>query len=252
MEAEVARKLEDFKQKVAATAEDIVFGVFPCKILELTTLIESTSHPDSPFHLSRASPSTDATVYPQPLSAAASDEPEAKKRKRNGDGSTASSTHAPNDIQHARYPNLMLANKHISKLHEDVKKECSQLGENCDKVKLWVNLTMPKIEDGDNFGVSIQEEALSELHRSQESAYNLRDCARADHLTRAKICTKIIKYPHVEDYAHALKEHDEKQLYLARQHLIDIRNIYSVLCDILHKNINKIRAPKANNGVSLY
>ena len=98
---------------------------------ELTTLIESTSHPDSPFHLSRASPSTDATVYPQPLSAAASDEPEAKKRKRNGDGSTASSTHAPNDIQHARYPNLMLANKHISKLHEDVKKECSQLGENC-------------------------------------------------------------------------------------------------------------------------
>jgi len=51
---------------------------------------------------------------------------------------------------------------------------------------------------------------------------------------------------------HALKEHDEKQLYLARQHLIDIRNIYAVISDILHKNINKIRAPKANNGVGLY
>ena len=102
-------------------------------------------------------------------------------------------------------------------------------------------------------------EALSELHRSQESAYNLRDSARADHLTRAKICTKIIKYPHVEDYSvchfrtiiptvaehlflqkHALKEHDEKQLYLARQHVIDLRNIYAVITDILHKNINKV------------
>jgi len=140
----------------------------------------------------------------------------------------------------------------MSKLHEEIKKQSAQLSESCDKVKLWVNLTMPKIEDGDNFGVSIQEEALNELHRSQESAYNLRDCARTDHLARAKICCKIIKYPHVEDYTHALKEHDDKQLYLARQHLIDIRNIYAVITDILHKNINKIRTPKASNGVSLY
>jgi len=146
----------------------------------------------------------------------------------------------------------VLANKHVSKAHQQVKKECEQLAELCDKVKLWVNLTMPKIEDGDNFGVSIQEEALSELLRSQESAYNIRDTSRLDYLNRAKICSKIIKYPHVEDYTFALKEHDEKQLYLARQHLVDIRNIYAVITDILHKNINKIRAPKANNGVGLY
>ena len=44
-------------------------------------------------------------------------------------------------------------------------------------------------------------DVLSELHRSQESAFNLRDAARQDYLTRAKICTKVMKYPHVEDYA---------------------------------------------------
>lgn len=43
-------------------------------------------------------------------------------------------------------------------------------------------------------------EVLSELHRSQESAYNLRDSARQSHLNRAKLCSKLIKYPHVEDY----------------------------------------------------
>lgn len=72
---------------------------------------------------------------------------------------------------------------------------------------------------GDNFGVQIQEglsytissleaaligsmyaEALNELHRSQESAYSLRDASRLHHLSRAKICSKLIKYPNVEDY----------------------------------------------------
>ena len=43
-------------------------------------------------------------------------------------------------------------------------------------------------------------EALSELHRSQECGHNIRDDSRQHHLHRAKICSKIIKYPNVEDY----------------------------------------------------
>jgi proteasome activator subunit 3 (PA28 gamma) len=100
-------------------------------------------------------------------------------------------------------------------------------------------------------------EVLSELLRSQESAYNIRDAARQHHLARAKICSKLIKYPHIEDYTVrascvilsytadgtiiqlGLKEHDEKQFFFTRQNLIDIRNVYAVLTDILHKNIAK-------------
>ncbi|EEB91104.1 hypothetical protein MPER_10595 [Moniliophthora perniciosa FA553] len=95
---------------------------------------------------------------------------------------------------------------------------------------------------GDNF------EALAELHRAQESAYNIRDVPRQDYLSRAKICSKLIKYPHVEDYT----EHDSKQIYYARQRLYDIRNLYAALTDVLHKNIAKIRAPKANNRTGMY
>ena len=43
-------------------------------------------------------------------------------------------------------------------------------------------------------------EVLNELHRSQEVAYNLRDMARQCYVTRGKLCSKIIKYPHIEDY----------------------------------------------------
>ena len=51
------------------------------------------------------------------------------------------------------------------------------------------------------FFILLLVEVLTELHRAQESAYNLRDAARQDYLARAKICSKLIKYPNIEDYA---------------------------------------------------
>jgi hypothetical protein len=44
----------------------------------------------------------------------------------------------------------------------------------------------------------------------------------------------------VTDLQLALKEHDNKQIYMARQHLLDIRNIYAVLADLIQKNIAKV------------
>ena len=56
-----------------------------------------------------------------------------------------------------------------------------------------------QLHSSNNFDVTT--EVLNELHRSQESGYNMRDSVRQNHLNRAKICSKIIKYPHLEDYA---------------------------------------------------
>lgn len=50
-------------------------------------------------------------------------------------------------------------------------------------------------------------EVLGELHRSQESAYNIRDATRQDYIARAKLCSKLIKYPNVEDYKVCLCPH---------------------------------------------
>ncbi|EMD41836.1 hypothetical protein CERSUDRAFT_120763 [Gelatoporia subvermispora B] len=247
MGSEITKKLEEFHKTSAVVAQEVIFVTWPAKILELQALIDSTIHPSSPFHPSHAANFTDTTVYPPPSYLADSEGSETKKRKLDSDESVngvTSGVSATNDTRNARYPNLMHANKHIVKVHELMKRECEQLAELIDKVKLWVNLSMPKIEDGDNFGVQIQEEVLNELHRSQESAYNLRDAARQNFANRAKICSKIIKYPHIEDYILALKEHDEKQLYVSRQNLHDLRNVYAILTDILHKNITKIRSPK--------
>jgi proteasome activator subunit 3 (PA28 gamma) len=246
MPKETSEKLDAFRAGVASVAENIIFRGFPAKTIELSTIIDGANAPDSPYNISQAPVSTDPRVYPSPGTSEVNGP--SSKRKRVEDGIVP----LGNDIANARYPELVHANKHILKLQETIKAECAQLSDACDKVKLWVNLTMPKIEDGDNFGVQIQEEVLSELLRSQESAYNIRDSVRQNYLARAKICSKLIKYPNIEDYTLALKEHDEKQLFFARQNLVDIRNVYAVMTDILHKNITKIRSPRGNNRAGLY
>ncbi|KAF7339270.1 Proteasome activator pa28 REG alpha/beta subunit [Mycena sanguinolenta] len=252
MDKELAAKLEAFQKQACADGENVVFRIFPAKILELQDKIKSAALPGSPYHHSQTSTTTDATVYPAPESSQTIGEPQSKKRKMD-DGSQVSAT--TNDTQHARLPSIVHANKHMSALHATLKRECEELVSLTDQVKLWISLTMPKpkrTSRGDNFGVQIQEEVIAELQRSQDSAFNLRDGARNDYLARAKICSKLIKYPNVEDYTLALQEHDDHQFYLARQHLNDLRNIYAVLTDLIHKNIAKIRAPRGNNGVALY
>ncbi|KAJ7161344.1 proteasome activator pa28 REG alpha/beta subunit [Mycena crocata] len=251
MEKGLSARLEAFQKQAAVAGENVVFHVFPTKILALQELIQSTSDPISPYHRDQTAATTDANVYPAPESSeSAGDRPQLKKRKTN-DGSLPAGD-LINDTQYARLPSLVNSNKHMGDLHATMKRECEELIALTDQVKLWISLTMPKIEGGDNFGVQIQEEVVAELLRSQDSAFNLRDAARNDYLARAKICSKLIKYPNVKDYTLALKEHDDHQFYLARQHLIDLRNIYAVLTDLIHKNIAKIRVPRSGNSVALY
>ncbi|KAJ7446421.1 proteasome activator pa28 REG alpha beta subunit [Mycena galericulata] len=252
MEKNLAQRLEGFQKAAATSGEDVVFRIFPTKILELQELIQSTSLPSSPYHRDQTATTIDATVYSAPGNQQSNgDQPQSKKRKMD-EGSQSTDLTGVNDTQYARFPSLVLANKHMLKLHSTMKRECEELVTLTDQVKLWISLTMPKIEGGDNFGVQIQEEVVAELQRSQDSAFNLRDAARNDYLARAKICSKLIKYPNIEDYTLALKEHDETQFYMARQHLIDLRNIYAVLTDLIHKNIAKIRVPKGENSIALY
>ena len=57
------------------------------------------------------------------------------------------------------------------------------LGINCQILRDWIHLHIPKHEDGNNFGVEVQEEALQELQavkeesQSQGSTYRKAVCS---------------------------------------------------------------------------
>ncbi|KEP49921.1 proteasome activator pa28 beta subunit [Rhizoctonia solani 123E] len=148
----VADQLKLFHETVSKRAEDIVFKKFPQKILSINQKIEECSSDDSALHSSSNESTTDATVHPPP---AESEPPVKKRRHENGDSVAVGVA----DVAEGgpRFTGRMVANHKLRSLHEDLKKEYMELVDLCDKVKLWVNLTMPKIEDGDNFGVQIQE-----------------------------------------------------------------------------------------------
>ncbi|PSS29635.1 hypothetical protein PHLCEN_2v2783 [Hermanssonia centrifuga] len=111
----------------------------------------STTSPSSPFHISHAASSTDPTVYPPPH-VALSSEPDTKKRKLADGAANGSHTNgltSGNSTETARFSDRMLANPHLSQVFAILKKECEELADGIwtslqDKVKLWVNLAMPK------------------------------------------------------------------------------------------------------------
>ena len=59
------------------------------------------------------------------------------------------------------------------------------------QLKMWVSFLIPKIEDGNNFGVSIQEETLGEIRSVESEAAAFFDQISRYYMTRAKLVSKV-------------------------------------------------------------
>ena len=60
------------------------------------------------------------------------------------------------------------------------------------KLKMWISFLIPKIEDGNNFGVSIQEDMLAEIRSVESEAAAFFDQISRYFITRGKIVTKVL------------------------------------------------------------
>jgi len=79
----------------------------------------------------------------------------------------------------------------VLELFQILKPELITLGINCQVLHDWINLHIPKHEDGNNFGVEVQEEALQELVAVKEESATSLDEQSAYHVARASIMEKI-------------------------------------------------------------
>ncbi|KAL5238867.1 hypothetical protein ACI65C_006277 [Semiaphis heraclei] len=147
---------------------------------------------------------------------------------------------------------LIPSNKHIVDITKIIKTNVKQLAEDTNALKMWVLLLIPKIEDGNNFGVSVQEVTLAKIQQFEKEATNYLEKISRYHASRGKLITKVCKYPHVEDYRCAVEELDEKQYLSMFHYMREIRNRYSALHDTVIKNFEKIKNPRSSNAGSLY
>ncbi|CAD6198560.1 unnamed protein product [Caenorhabditis auriculariae] len=143
-------------------------------------------------------------------------------------------------------------NDHLAHLMDEVRPLLRTAVENVNTVKMWITLMIPRIEDGNNFGVGIQEEALSEVRTVENEVASFLDQMGRYFTSRAKLITKIAKYPHVDDYRRAILDMDEKQFINIRLIILEMRNHFSTLHDVIMKNYEKIKKPRTTNTEHLY
>lgn len=261
-EKSTADAVEAWQQQIRDNAINIIQKVLPEKILSLNAKIaEVDTKKDHLFsktcYFDQTPIGTDVTVYPSSFSSSdglkAEDAPSSKKRKTsnvalNGESTTPA---AQEESAHV-FTGIVKTPEYLASSFDLLRSEWDQLIELMDALKMYINLQMPQIEDGDTFGVSIQEEALNEIVRTQDSAYNLLASPFTYHSARGDLAAKLVRFPGVEDYKQAIREHDRKAVYRLRMHLTDMRNMYAVVFDIVKKNIGKISKPKSGNQMGSY
>ena len=139
-------------------------------------------------------------------------------------------------------------NQIIHELFEDEKKLVLSLLEDIQTVRMWITLNVPKIEDGNNFGVGVQEEILNELKQCESEFEGLLQQPGSYYASRGKVISKCIKYPEIKDYVNYVEECDEKVFLMHRMTLIDIRNSLVTILDMMEKNMDKIKKPKGKSS----
>lgn len=235
--------MQEYKDALIKKAEDLIVVGFPAKIVELNTLLSTNEFAERSF--------TD--VYqdlniniPEPvLTNNDDDQPPAKRSRVEA-----------SDVIGTKVMILptgsVKCNAPICDIIKVVKPVIRSLVEDSNLLKMWISFMIPKIEDGNNFGVSIQEDTLAEIQSVESEAAAFFDQISRYFISRAKVVSKVAKYPHIEDYRRAVQEMDEKEFLSLWLVLSEVRNRYCSLHDIVMKNMEKLKKPRSSNAEHLY
>ncbi|KAM5236533.1 proteasome activator complex subunit 3-like [Ctenodactylus gundi] len=242
LEQEVQGKVDSFRARIAQEAEDLVSNFFPQKLSELDSQVQALRLQD--LSRIRSVPVPELLAIPDP----AGDGPNRDRRPR------PLQVQAPGKgpVAPGGGGRLLRSNQHLVELIERVKPEIELLRDKCNTVRVWVQLLIPRVEDGNNFGVSVQEDTVDQLWAVESTATSYLRRFSTYYNTRAKLVSKIVKYPQVEDYHRTVAEVDENEYLSVRQILLHLRNQYATLHDVILKNIEKIKTPRSANTDNLY
>ncbi|KAH8315975.1 hypothetical protein KR074_009818 [Drosophila pseudoananassae] len=246
-------KVQEYKDSLIQKAELLITKRFPEKIVQLNELLATPMFNERNFDEVHQDLNIPA-LAPVLVKNHNSDD---------GDGATDDGDHPPTkrarkDVLVSGQPVLALpsgtvpCNKPLCEMIKVVKPIIRKLVEDSNLLKMWISFMIPKIEDGNNFGVSIQEDTLAEIQTVESEAAAFFDQISRYFLSRAKVVSKVAKYPHIDDYRRAVVELDEKEYLSLWLVVCEVRNRYSSLHDIVIKNLEKLKKPRSSNTESLY
>lgn len=96
-------------------------------------------------------------------------------------------------------------------------------------IKMWIQLKIPKIEDGNNFGVGIQEECVDECNKAEDMSFSMLEHTSKIFPARGELITKVIKHPQIRDYYQSVIEYDQMEYTNLKLGLVDLRYIFIII-----------------------
>ncbi|KAH7107050.1 hypothetical protein BKA62DRAFT_226298 [Auriculariales sp. MPI-PUGE-AT-0066] len=243
LEVPDAEKMRDFQDDIIGAATTTISRLMPLQMLNLKQLVDDVdkdklveiAHRQAMLHTALPFDDLDRSP-PLPLS---------KKRKR--EVGTDEPRRTSTTFQ-----------ERVQRMQVLLNLELDQLASHCDKLKLWLCLSL---NGSNNLLVALFSDCLSEVQRTQDCIAAMRKsnlCYQLDRLNLFSLASASSQTYHNTDslilntslnslcsFAVALDTHDE--VYLARQHqfLLDLLSFYIALSDLcqqaLHGSSNSPR-----------
>ncbi|KAL1006366.1 hypothetical protein UPYG_G00071410 [Umbra pygmaea] len=241
---ESKKQVDDFCIQLTKEAETLITAFFPQKIAEMETLLKtSLSIGDlaalkSPLDIPMPDPAKEEAKRKK------KEEKEAKEGKKEKDSDKEEDAGPP--------CGPVPCNERVESLLKEVKPQIQILKEKLNTVSMWVQLKIPKIEDGDNFGVAVQEKVFEFLTNTRTKIEGFQTQISKYYSERGDAVAKASKQPHVGDYRQLVHELDQYQFCELRIVVLEIRNTYAVLFDIINKNYDKIKKPRGDCKALIY
>ncbi|KAM5192163.1 proteasome activator complex subunit 1 [Mantella aurantiaca] len=236
---EAIQKVQGFQNQFCKEANELISVGIPQKIADLDKLLSSPELNVSDLTSLRAE--LDIPI-PDPEK-----EKEKEKQKKEKDEKKKD-----DDEEKGPPCGPIACNDKITSLQRAIKHEIKELKENLNMVTLWLQLQIPQIEDGNNFGVAVQEKVF-ELMTSLRTKLDATQTLISKYLSdRGDAVAKAAKSPHVGDYRALVQQLDESQYSELRIAALEIRNSYATLYDVINKNYNKIKRPRGDTKRLIY
>lgn len=211
-------QIQTMMENLEVECYKIIFDIFPEKIQHLDEMYKNKKE----FNLKKEEMSAKIPTFEDPIGTV-----EEVKLKR-------SRTAVP-------------PNKALCDLFTILQKEILEMSEMINSLSIWVKLNVPRIADGNNFGVEVQQEISQVLESTEVSGYEILDSFTTYHTARANMIVNIIQYPGVCDFQESLKELDEKTYIKTSLLACELRNDYITLYDLLSKNLETLMSPRGRD-----
>ncbi|KAL7674441.1 hypothetical protein ACOME3_000721 [Neoechinorhynchus agilis] len=144
------------------------------------------------------------------------------------------------------------ANSKLREIEDLLRPFVTNICDICNEIKLWIQLHVPKVEDGHNFGVGVQEDVLSEVTQWDDRISQFHEFVQNYYLARALLVKKYLKFPQIEDFRLSIVTADEKQFIDLRHYAILIRECYITMHRSITLNIEKIKHPRPQSNSNMY